>query len=116
MNAGANGVETAARVVEVYALDRKGQCHTLSLADMHYSYRHCAVPEDFIFTAALLEGKPGNKGDIRAAMDEVALHRESVQPVREKQEAQLFEILKIFLRGVLLMKQGAVVYRLVALK
>ncbi|ATP12613.1 UDP-N-acetylenolpyruvoylglucosamine reductase [Bartonella henselae] len=90
MNAGANGVETAARVVEVYALDRRGQCHTLSLADMHYSYRHCAVPEDFIFTAALLEGKPGNKGDIRAAMDEVALHRESVQPVREKTGGSTF--------------------------
>ncbi len=46
MNAGANGVETAARVVEVYALDRQGQRHILSLKDMHYSYRRCDVPED----------------------------------------------------------------------
>ncbi|GAA5106458.1 UDP-N-acetylmuramate dehydrogenase [Bartonella jaculi] len=90
MNAGANGLETAARVVEVYALDRKGQRHILSLADMHYSYRHCGIPEGFIFTAALLEGQSGNRDDIRAAMDEVALHRETVQPVREKTGGSTF--------------------------
>ncbi|WP_254492986.1 UDP-N-acetylmuramate dehydrogenase [Bartonella sp. B1099] len=91
MNAGANGVETAARVVEVYALDRKGQRHTLSLKDMHYSYRHCDIPKDFIFTAALLEGEPGHKDAIRAAMDEVALHRETVQPIREKTGGSTFK-------------------------
>ncbi|WP_455473783.1 UDP-N-acetylmuramate dehydrogenase [Bartonella sp. B30(2025)] len=90
MNAGANGIETAARVVEVYALDRKGQRHILSLADMRYSYRHCDVSEDFIFTAALLEGQPGKKDDIRAAMDEVAYHRETVQPIREKTGGSTF--------------------------
>lgn len=91
MNAGANGVETSARVVEVYALDRKGQRHILRLEDMHYSYRHCEVPEGLIFTAALLEGQPGNKDDIRAAMDEVALHRETVQPIREKTGGSTFK-------------------------
>ncbi|WP_273719942.1 MULTISPECIES: UDP-N-acetylmuramate dehydrogenase [unclassified Bartonella] len=90
MNAGANGVETAARVVEVYAFDRRGQRHILSLKDMHYSYRHCVVPEDLIFTAALLEGELGKYDNIRAAMDEVALHRETVQPVREKTGGSTF--------------------------
>ncbi|WP_208437389.1 UDP-N-acetylmuramate dehydrogenase [Bartonella taylorii] len=91
MNAGANGIETAARVVEVYALDRRGQRHILSLKDMHYSYRHCDVPEDFIFTAALLEGHLGNKDNIRADMNEVALHRETVQPIREKTGGSTFK-------------------------
>lgn len=90
MNAGANGVETAARVVEVYALDRKGQRHTLRLEDMHYSYRHCKIPEGLIFTAALLEGELGKYSEIRAAMDEVALHRETVQPIREKTGGSTF--------------------------
>lgn len=31
MNAGANGVETRERVVEVRALDRKGELHILSM-------------------------------------------------------------------------------------
>ncbi|MCZ2158319.1 UDP-N-acetylmuramate dehydrogenase [Bartonella sp. 220] len=90
MNAGANGIETAARVIEVYAFDRKGQRHVLSLKDMQYSYRHCNVSEDLIFTAALLEGHLGNKDDIRAAMDEVTRHRETVQPVREKTGGSTF--------------------------
>ncbi|GAA5094686.1 UDP-N-acetylmuramate dehydrogenase [Bartonella acomydis] len=90
MNAGANGIDTAARVVEVYALDRQGQRHVLSLKDMRYSYRHCDIPEDLIFTAALLEGERGKQDDIRAAMDEVALHREIVQPIREKTGGSTF--------------------------
>ncbi|AGF74714.1 UDP-N-acetylenolpyruvoylglucosamine reductase [Bartonella australis AUST/NH1] len=90
MNAGANGFETAARVVEVYALDRGGQRHTLKPEDMHYSYRHCDIPEGFVFISALLEGEVGKRGDIRTAMNEVALHRETVQPVREKTGGSTF--------------------------
>ncbi len=44
MNAGANGVETCERVVEVRALDRKGELHVLSNADMGYAYRHSSAP------------------------------------------------------------------------
>ena len=44
MNAGANGVETRERVVEVRALDRKGNLHVLSNAEMGYAYRHSAAP------------------------------------------------------------------------
>ncbi|TJV04952.1 MAG: FAD-binding protein, partial [Mesorhizobium sp.] len=56
MNAGANGVETRERVVEVRALDRKGNVHTLSNADMGYAYRHSAAPAGLIFTSAVFEG------------------------------------------------------------
>ncbi|MGB3389158.1 MAG: FAD-binding protein, partial [Pseudaminobacter sp.] len=56
MNAGANGVETCERVVEVRALDRKGKVHLLSNADMGYSYRHSSASPDLIFTSALFEG------------------------------------------------------------
>nr|AAT38532.1 MurB [Bartonella bacilliformis] len=94
MNAGANGVETAERVVEVYALDRKGERHILNLRDMNYAYRHCNIPEGLVFTAALLEGDVGNKDDIRAAMHEVALHRETVQPIREKTGGSTFRNLE----------------------
>lgn len=91
MNGGANGVETANRVVEVYALDRLGQRHILSLDDMHYSYRHSDTPDGLIFVGALLEGKQGNAATIKAAMDEVAHHRETVQPVREKTGGSTFQ-------------------------
>ena len=56
MNAGANGVETRERVVEVRALDRQGNVHTLSNADMGYAYRHASASKDLIFTSAVFEG------------------------------------------------------------
>lgn len=91
MNAGANGVETCERVVEVRALDRKGNLHVLSNADMGYTYRHSAVPADLIFTSAILEGEKGDPATIRQAMDEVLHHRETVQPVREKTGGSTFK-------------------------
>lgn len=91
MNAGANGVETRERVVEVRALDRNGEVHVLSNADMGYAYRHSEAAPDLIFTSALFEGEPGEPEAIRAAMDEVQHHRETVQPVREKTGGSTFK-------------------------
>ena len=91
MNAGANGVETRERVVEVRAFDRKGELHTLSNADMGYAYRHSSAPADFIFTSAVLEGYPEDRGTIKAAMEAVQQHRETVQPIREKTGGSTFK-------------------------
>lgn len=91
MNAGANGVETRERVVEVRALDRKGNVHTLSNADMGYAYRHSAAPAGLIFTSALFEGYGEDPTIIKAAMDAVQHHRETVQPIREKTGGSTFK-------------------------
>ena len=91
MNAGANGVETAERVVEVHALDRKGRQHVLSLEAMGYAYRHSAAARDLIFTSVVLEGSPAPRDEIRAAMDAVQHHRETVQPIREKTGGSTFK-------------------------
>ncbi|RWC10027.1 MAG: UDP-N-acetylmuramate dehydrogenase [Mesorhizobium sp.] len=91
MNAGANGVETRERVVEVRALDRKGNVHTLSNAGMGYAYRHSAAPAGLIFTSAVFEGVSADKAAIKAAMDAVQHHRETVQPIREKTGGSTFK-------------------------
>ena len=91
MNAGANGVETRERVVEVTALDRKGNLHTLSNADMGYAYRHSSAPAGLIFTSAIFEGFSEDKAAIKAAMDAVQNHRETVQPIREKTGGSTFK-------------------------
>lgn len=91
MNAGANGVETRERVVEVHALDRSGKRVKLSNAEMGYSYRHTDAPEDLIFTGALFEGYREDRDAIRAAMDAVQHHRETVQPIREKTGGSTFK-------------------------
>ena len=91
MNAGANGVETHERVVEVRALDRNGEVHSLSNADMGYAYRHSSAPKDLIFTSAVFEGYPENPETIKAAMAAVQHHRETVQPIREKTGGSTFK-------------------------
>jgi UDP-N-acetylmuramate dehydrogenase len=91
MNAGANGVETRERVVDVRAVDRHGNFHTLSNADMGYAYRHSSAPSDLIFTSALFEGFPEDRETIRASMDAVQHHRETVQPIREKTGGSTFK-------------------------
>jgi len=91
MNAGANGVETRERVVEVRALDRRGEVRTLSNADMGYAYRHSSAPADLIFTSAVMEGYAEDKAAIKAAMDAVQHHRETVQPIREKTGGSTFK-------------------------
>lgn len=91
MNAGANGGETRERVVEVYAVDRQGNQHVLSNADMGYSYRHSGADAGLIFTGALFEGYPEDKAKIRADMDAVRHHRETVQPIREQTGGSTFK-------------------------
>ena len=91
MNAGANGIETTDRVVEVHALDRQGKRHVLSHANMGYSYRHSGVGKNLIFTGAVFEGVPTDKAQIQEAMDAVQHHRETVQPIREKTGGSTFK-------------------------
>ncbi len=91
MNAGANGSETADRLVEIHAVDRKGNKVVLSKADMGYSYRHSSAPADLIFTHAIFEGYPEERTKIRADMDAVRNHRETVQPIREKTGGSTFK-------------------------
>lgn len=91
MNAGANGVETRERVVEVRALDRQGEVHVLSNDEMGYAYRHSSAPADLIFVEALFAGYAEAPEAIKAAMDEVQHHRETVQPTREKTGGSTFK-------------------------
>ena len=66
MNAGAHGREIKDALVEAHGLDRSGATRVFASADMGYSYRHSAAPDDVIFTRATLQGRPGDPdGDSR---------------------------------------------------
>jgi UDP-N-acetylmuramate dehydrogenase len=91
MNAGANGTETKDRLVEVEAVDRKGNRVVLSNSDMHYTYRHSAPPPGLIFTHGIFQGFSDDKVKIRTEMDAVRHHRETVQPVKEKTGGSTFK-------------------------
>lgn len=91
MNAGAHGRETKDVLVAARAVDRKGDIHTLSLADMGFTYRHSEVPADFILTEALFQGAPGDPAAILREMEEVAEYREQNQPIRERTGGSTFK-------------------------
>ena len=91
MNAGANGGETTDRLVEAYALDRRGSRHVLNHQEMGYSYRHSNANEELIFTKAVFEGIPADLAEIRKEMNAVTHHRETVQPIREKTGGSTFK-------------------------
>lgn len=91
MNAGAHGRETRDVLVSARAVDRHGRIHDMALADMGLTYRHSAVPADWIFTSAVFQGEAGEPADILAAMAAVAEYREKNQPIRERTGGSTFK-------------------------
>jgi UDP-N-acetylmuramate dehydrogenase len=91
MNAGAHGGETRDILVEACAVDRSGGLHVLKNEDMSYTYRHCGVSEDFIFTQALYRGEPGDPDELRRQMQEVVEYREEKQPVKSRTGGSTFK-------------------------
>ena len=90
MNAGAYGGEIADVFVSCEAVDPAGNVHRLGPDDMGFGYRHCAVPEDWIFTAATLRGTPGERSAIAARMAEIRQNRERTQPMRTRTGGSTF--------------------------
>jgi UDP-N-acetylmuramate dehydrogenase len=91
MNGGAYGRETKDALVEARAVDRGGRVHVLSNADMRYTYRHCGVPDDYIFTEALFAGERGDPKLIATEMDKITEARESTQPVKSRTGGSTFK-------------------------
>jgi UDP-N-acetylmuramate dehydrogenase len=90
MNGGAYGREISDVVTEARAVDRAGRIHVLSSADLGLSYRHCAVPGDFIFTRATLRGTRGDPVAIAAEMDKITERREATQPIKSRTGGSTF--------------------------
>jgi UDP-N-acetylmuramate dehydrogenase len=91
MNAGAYGSETKDVLVEAEALDRSGNLHRLTPAQMDMRYRHTGTPEDWIFTGATFRGTPG--GDPEKIADDIRdikARRAATQPIREKTGGSTF--------------------------
>src|SRR5476649_655300 len=68
MNGGAYGGETKDVLIEARGVDRQGNVKTFGNAGMGFSYRHCSVPDDVIFTAAVFQGRAGDSEAIAAEM------------------------------------------------
>ena len=91
MNGGAYGSETKDVLIEARGVDRAGHIRVFANADMGYTYRHCDVPEDVIFTQALFQGGSGDPGEIAAEMDRITEAREATQPVKSRTGGSTFK-------------------------
>jgi UDP-N-acetylmuramate dehydrogenase len=91
MNGGAYGAETKDILVEARGADRSGAIRTYTNAAMGFSYRHCGVPDDVIFTQAVFEGTPGDAAAIAAEMDKITEAREATQPVKSRTGGSTFK-------------------------
>jgi UDP-N-acetylmuramate dehydrogenase len=80
MNAGAYGGETKDVLIEARGVDRAGNLRSFSNAAMGFSYRHCGVSDDAIFTSALFQGRAGDPEQIAAEMAAIKEKREASQP------------------------------------
>jgi UDP-N-acetylmuramate dehydrogenase len=91
MNGGAYGRETKDALIEARAVDRGGRIHVLKNGDMHYTYRHCGAPDDYIFTQALFAGDRGDPAVIAAEMDKITESREATQPIKSRTGGSTFK-------------------------
>ena len=91
MNAGCYGREIADIFVDATALDGAGNKVTLAKADMDFTYRHTAAPDDLIFVEAVFEGTRDTPEAIKARMEELVANREASQPIRAKTGGSTFK-------------------------
>ena len=91
MNAGAHGGETKDVVAEARAVDRSGKIHVFDNAGMGFTYRHCGIPDDYIFTHAIFEGREGEPAEIEREMKGVAEYRETHQPIKSRTGGSTFK-------------------------
>ncbi|MEO8722878.1 MAG: UDP-N-acetylmuramate dehydrogenase [Sphingobium sp.] len=91
MNGGAYGREVADILIACEVLARSGEVTTFSLPDLHYSYRHSALPDGAIVIAAIFRGHVESPEVIQAEMDKIAAAREASQPLRTKTGGSTFK-------------------------
>jgi len=91
MNAGAYGGDMAQITVAARALDRQGRAHELTPAELGFTYRKSAVRDDWIFSAAVLEGRAADPAAIKRRLAEIRAEREASQPLRTKTGGSTFK-------------------------
>lgn len=90
MNAGAYGREIKDVLESATALDNAGMRYELGLAEMGLSYRHCRVPDDWIFVGASLRGAEADRDAIQQRMAQIRSEREASQPIRARTGGSTF--------------------------
>lgn len=91
MNAGAYEREMKDVVLRARAVDPAGVLNVLQVSALGFTYRHCAMPEDWIFVGADLLSEPGDAADIATRMAEIGAARSETQPIRTQTGGSTFK-------------------------
>lgn len=107
MNAGAYGGEMKLIVKEVRALSPQGEIIRLDNETLRFDYRTSALKgKDFIVISALLELEKGDKDEISAQMNELALKRKEKQPLEYPSAGSTFKRPEGYFAGKLIEDSG----------
>ena len=79
-NAGAYGGELSEVLISAEAVDRRGAIHSVTAAELGFTYRHSKAPADWIFTSARLRAAPGDQLAIARRIAEIDSARTESQP------------------------------------
>lgn len=90
MNAGAYGGEVKDVLQHCTALDRRGTKHQLTAAECGFTYRHSALPADWIVLAATFQGQADDPAVILAKIQAIQQQRGGSQPIKEKTGGSTF--------------------------
>jgi len=91
MNAGAYGGEIKDILVSAQFIDRAGQVHHLTPAELNMSYRHSEIPEGWIATGAVFKAVGRDDPQkIMSHMTDIREKRASTQPIRSKTGGSTF--------------------------
>jgi UDP-N-acetylmuramate dehydrogenase len=91
MNGGAYDREVSDVLIDCTVVMPGGQCLTLPVADLQYTYRHSALPDGAVVISARFQGQPGDPAAIGAKMDAIGEARENSQPLRTKTGGSTFK-------------------------
>lgn len=90
MNAGCYGSYVADHFVSARAVDRKGNLHDLTAADLNFRYRHSDLPEGWIVTEATFRAERGDPDTLAEKMADQLARRDASQPTKDRSAGSTF--------------------------
>lgn len=107
MNAGAYDGEIRNILLDAEVMTSEGEFITIPAADLDLSYRHsCVFEKDYLVLSARFLLAPGDPGQIRSRMDELARARKEKQPLEYPSAGSTFKRPKGYFAGKLIQDAG----------
>ncbi len=90
MNAGCYGCYVADHLIDVKLLTRKGEFQTLSVEDLHLSYRSSVLPAGAVLLSARFRAAPADPAELEHRMEAQLKKRDETQPVKDRSAGSTF--------------------------